>query len=110
MKIAITGKGGVGKSTITAALALLTAAKGKKVLAIDADPDANLSSALGIPLDTQRQIVTIAEHKKLIEERTGAAVRQYGQLFKLNPEVSDIAVKRAADCEQNRPKRFHHGD
>ena len=90
-KIAVTGKGGVGKSTITAALALITAQKGVKVLAIDADPDANLASALGIPLEAQRQIITIAKHKNLIEERTGAKVQQYGQLFKLNPEVSDIA-------------------
>jgi CO dehydrogenase maturation factor len=90
-KIAITGKGGVGKSTITAALALLTALKGNKVLAIDADPDANLASALGISLELQKDIVTIAKHKKLIEERTGAKVQQYGQIFKLNPEVSDIA-------------------
>jgi CO dehydrogenase maturation factor len=90
-KIAVTGKGGVGKSTITAALALLTAQMGHKVLAIDADPDANLASALGIPLDLQKNILTIAKHKRLIEERTGAKVQQYGQIFKLNPEVSDIA-------------------
>lgn len=90
-KIAITGKGGVGKSFITAALALLTAQKGTQVLAIDADPDANLASALGIPLEAQKGIVTIARHKKLIEERTGAKVQQYGQIFKLNPEVKDIA-------------------
>jgi CO dehydrogenase maturation factor len=91
MKIAVTGKGGVGKSTLTAALALLLAQKGRKVLAIDADPDANLASALGIPLADQKGIVTIARHKDLIEERTGAKVEQYGQIFKLNPEVSDIA-------------------
>jgi len=93
MKIAVTGKGGVGKSTITAALALLTARRGMKVLAIDADPDANLASALGIPLEDQKTIRTIAQERKLIEERTGAKVRQYGQIFKLNPEVSDIAGK-----------------
>jgi CO dehydrogenase maturation factor len=95
IKIAITGKGGVGKSSIAAALALLTAQKGKKVLAIDADPDANLASALGISLDDQKKIVTIAQHKQLIEERTGAKVKQYGQIFKLNPEVADIADKYA---------------
>jgi CO dehydrogenase maturation factor len=89
-KIAITGKGGVGKSTLTAALALLTARKGYNVLTIDADPDANLASALGIPLRSQQSIVTIARHKQLIEERTGAKINQYGQIFKLNPEVSDI--------------------
>lgn len=91
MKIAVTGKGGVGKSTITAALALLAARQGKKVLTIDADPDANLASALGVPLAAQKDIVTIAAHKRLIEERTGAKVQQYGQIFKLNPEVADIA-------------------
>jgi CO dehydrogenase maturation factor len=91
MKIAVTGKGGVGKSTITAALALLMAAKGRRVLAIDADPDANLASALGIPLEDQQAIVTIAHQKDLIEERTGAKVDSYGQIFKLNPFVSDIA-------------------
>lgn len=91
MKIAVTGKGGVGKSTITAALALLAARQDKKVLAIDADPDANLASALGIPLAAQKDIVTIAAHKRLIEERTGAKVQQYGQIFKLNPAVADIA-------------------
>lgn len=91
VKIAITGKGGVGKSMLTAALALLAAKDGRKVLAIDCDPDANLASALGIPLAAQKGIVTIGAHKRLIEERTGAKVQQYGQMFKLNPEVADIA-------------------
>lgn len=91
MKVAVTGKGGVGKSTVTAALALLMARHGRQVLAIDADPDANLASALGIPLEGQKAIVTIARQRDLIEERTGAKVEQYGQIFRLNPEVSDLA-------------------
>jgi len=95
MKIAISGKGGVGKSTIAAALSLLIAKRGQKVLAIDADPDANLAAALGIPLETRQKIVPIAEQAALIEERTGAKVKQYGQIFKLNPTVSDIAEKFA---------------
>ncbi len=95
MKIAISGKGGVGKSTVAAAIALLMAKNGNKVLAVDADPDANLASALGIPSDDQKRIVTIAHNKELIEERTGAEINQYGQMFKLNPEVSDIADKYA---------------
>jgi CO dehydrogenase maturation factor len=91
MKIALTGKGGVGKSSIAAAFALLLARRGVRVLALDADPDANLAAALGMPQEQQREIIPIAEHRALIEERTGAKVRQYGQIFKLNPEVSDIA-------------------
>ena len=91
MKIAITGKGGVGKSTLSAALALLLTDGGKKVLAIDADPDANLAGALGVPPEIQDAIVPVSKQTELIEERTGAKVNQYGQMFKLNPEVSDIA-------------------
>jgi len=91
MKIAISGKGGCGKSTIAAALALLLARKGKRVLALDADPDANLACALGLPSELQQRIVPISQQVALIEERTGAKVRQYGQVFRLNPDVSDIA-------------------
>lgn len=95
MKIAVSGKGGVGKSVVCASLALLSAERGNRVLAIDADPDANLASALGFSAEQQRRIVTIAEQAKLIEERTGARPGQYGQMFKMNPEVSDIADKYA---------------
>ena len=91
MKIAISGKGGVGKSTISAALSLLMAKQGKRVLAVDADPDANLASALGMPKAVRDEIIPISQQIALIEERTGAKVKQYGQMFKLNPEVSDIA-------------------
>jgi CO dehydrogenase maturation factor len=91
MKIAISGKGGVGKSTIAGALALLMSEKGKRVLALDADPDANLAAALGMPSQKQEEIIPVSRQIGLIEERTGARVKQYGQIFKLNPQVSDIA-------------------
>lgn len=97
LKLAVSGKGGVGKSTVAAMLAHLAAADGKRVLAIDADPDANLAAALGISEDERRQIVPLAQQRALIEQRTGAKVKQYGQIFKLNPDVADIAEKESAE-------------
>jgi len=93
MKIAVSGKGGVGKSTIAASIALMLAQRGQRVLALDADPDANLAAALGIP--RAAKINPISAEIALIEERTGAKVNEYGRVFKLNPEVSDVADKLA---------------
>jgi CO dehydrogenase maturation factor len=99
MKFAVSGKGGVGKSTLAAALALLMARRGWRVLALDADPDANLAATLGIPEEKRSQIIPISRQVDLIEKRTGAKVKQYGQIFKLNPEVSDIADSYATNHE-----------
>ena len=90
MKLAITGKGGVGKTTLTALLSRAFAAEGQTVLAIDADPDGNLASAMGIPLEQASRIVPIAEMDDLIEERTGAKPGTVGGYFRLNPRVDDI--------------------
>jgi CO dehydrogenase maturation factor len=91
LKLAISGKGGVGKSTLAGAIARLFAAEGARVLAIDADPDANLASALGLPADLRRKVRTISQERKLLEERTGARPGEFGQVFSLNPDVSGIA-------------------
>lgn len=88
MKIAVSGKGGVGKTTFSALLSRNLDADGKHVLAIDADPDANLAAALGIP--GAETITPIAEMKELIFERTEAQPGSIGGFFKLNPKVDDL--------------------
>lgn len=88
MKLAVSGKGGVGKTTFSALLIRTLSDMGKKVLAIDADPDANLASALGIP--NADQITPIAEMKDMIFERTGAQPGTVGGFFRLNPQVDDL--------------------
>lgn len=90
MKIAITGKGGVGKTTLASILAHLYAEEGKSVIAVDADPDANLASALGIPKEIAESIRPISEMTDLIEERTGKKRGSGVGTFTLNPKVDDI--------------------
>jgi CO dehydrogenase maturation factor len=90
MKLAITGKGGVGKTTTASLLTFAYASEGKKVIAIDANPDANQATALGFTEDEIRSIKPIADMKQLIEERTGAKPGSFGTVFKLNPKVDDI--------------------
>jgi CO dehydrogenase maturation factor len=97
MKLAVSGKGGVGKTTFSALLIRTLNAQGKRVLAIDADPDANLAAALGIP-DAEK-IVPIAEMKELIFERTEAQPGSIGGFFKLNPKVDDLPDSLSAKLE-----------
>ncbi|MBN2073058.1 MAG: AAA family ATPase [Actinobacteria bacterium] len=99
MKIAVSGKGGVGKTTLSACLARNYANKGYKVIAVDADPDANLATALGIDYKKASGIVPLTDMKDLIEERTGAKPGGYGAFFKLNPKVDDIPQKIGIDVD-----------
>ncbi|MEM2309967.1 MAG: AAA family ATPase [Candidatus Bathyarchaeia archaeon] len=94
MKIAVAGKGGVGKTLIAGTLARIYARKGYHVLAVDADPAMNLAYALGIPPEVSSNIVPVAENSSLIEERTGAKPGSaFGIFFSLTPTVDDIADK-----------------
>lgn len=90
MKLAISGKGGVGKTTLSALLAQYYADQGKDVLAVDADPSPCLAGALGLPDDLRAKLSPIAEMDALIEERTGAKPGTTGGFFTLNPRVDDL--------------------
>ncbi len=90
VKIAITGKGGVGKTTLAGILARLYAAEGRPVLAVDADPDANLASSVGITPEEAAKALPLAEQSDLIEERTGARPGSSAKVFSINPKVDDI--------------------
>lgn len=90
MKIAITGKGGVGKTTLAALLAQVYADQGREVLAVDADPSPCLAGALGFPPDLRSKLTPISEMDALIEERTGAKPGTVGGFFTINPRVDDI--------------------
>ncbi|MEE9583740.1 MAG: carbon monoxide dehydrogenase accessory protein CooC [Dehalococcoidales bacterium] len=91
MKIAISGKGGTGKTLLASLLARTFATSGYSVIAIDADPDANLAATLGFP--DAEEVTPISEMKKLIEERTETKPSQAGLYFKINPRVDDIPDK-----------------
>jgi CO dehydrogenase maturation factor len=90
MKIAISGKGGVGKTTLAALLAQYYADQNRDVLAVDADPSPCLAGALGLPAELRAKLHPIAEMDQLIEERTGAKPGTIGGFFTLNPRVDDI--------------------
>ena len=95
MKLAITGKGGVGKTTLSSTLARLYADEGRTVLAADVDPDANLGLALGLTQQEVDEIIPISRMRTLVEERTGA--NEANKFFKLNPYVADIPEKYAKE-------------
>ena len=90
MKIAISGKGGVGKTTLSALLAQVYADAGRNVLAVDADPSPCLAGALGFPSEQRAKLHPISEMDDLIYERTGAKPGTTGGYFTLNPRVDDI--------------------
>jgi CO dehydrogenase maturation factor len=90
MRIAISGRGGVGKTTLCALLAETYAQRGRDVLAVDMDPSPSLAEALAVPNDVRSSLRPISEMDALIEERTGAKPGASGVFFTLNPRVDDL--------------------
>jgi CO dehydrogenase maturation factor len=87
LKIAVSGKGGVGKTLVSGTLASYFAKKGYKVMAIDADPSPNLALTLGIPVEESNKIIPISENKELLDSKTKT---DYPGVYKLHFTVDDI--------------------
>ena len=97
MKLAVSGKGGVGKTTFSSLLIRSYNQNGNRVLAIDADPDANLAAGIGI--ENADNIIPISEMEELVHDRTGAQPGSIGGFFKLNPKVDDLPDTLSAKLE-----------
>ncbi len=93
MKIAISGKGGVGKTTLVSQLAFTFSSLGNKVLALDADPDSNLGLSLGLSLKETKEMLPLSEMKELFAVRSGTKPGINNPFFKMNPKVDDIPEK-----------------
>jgi CO dehydrogenase maturation factor len=101
-RLAVAGKGGVGKTTLVALLAELFARSGYQVLAADEDPQMNLALSLGIPFDEAEKIVPLSHNKAYIEEKTGAKPDSgWGGLLRLNPDVSDVVQRFGLQLRPN---------
>jgi CO dehydrogenase maturation factor len=101
-RVVITGKGGVGKTTLTSCLARLLGQRGVKVLAADEDPQMNLPYALGMPPRQAAAIVPLSQNPDYIEEKTGARPgKSFGALFRLNPVVDDVVERFGVHVDDN---------
>ena len=102
IRVVVTGKGGVGKTTLVALLSHLFAREGKRVLAIDSDPQQNLAATLGIPKDRAEAIVPVSESTEYLREKTGAGPEiTPGGIFTLNPDVSDVVDRFSVSAGNN---------
>jgi CO dehydrogenase maturation factor len=101
-RLAVAGKGGVGKTTLVALLAELLARRGYQVLAADEDPQMNLALSLGVSLEEAEKIVPLSHNKAYIEEKTGTKPDSgWGGLLRLNPDVSDVVRRFGLQLKPN---------
>jgi CO dehydrogenase maturation factor len=101
-RLAVAGKGGVGKTTLVALLAELFTRSGYRVLAADEDPQMNLAQSLGVPIEEAEKIVPLSQNKAYVEEKTGAKPGSgWGGLLRLNPDVSDVVQRFGLQLNPN---------
>lgn len=102
-RVVITGKGGVGKTTLTSCLATQLARNGVTVLAVDEDPQMNLPHALGMGVEAAGRIVPLNLNNNYIEEKTGIrpGASGWGAMFKLNPDVNDVVERFGINVSEN---------
>jgi CO dehydrogenase maturation factor len=99
MKIAVAGKGGVGKTFVSATLSRILARDGYSVLAVDADPNLNLAYSLGVEYKLADSIIPLSDNEELVKEKTGVSPEEaLGNMFNMNPRVSDIVDRFAVNA------------
>jgi len=101
-RILVAGKGGVGKTTLSAALCLLGASEGRRVLAVDQDAQQNLAYSLGYPPGKAALLRPITQELDYVEEKVGARPGGgWGGIIGLNPDVSDVAERFGVQIKDN---------